>query len=310
MLLLMSNRSIASTQPEFGLCELCGASSAHDLFSTRDRLATSERTFSIASCDGCGVWRTLPPMDENELAAFYPGDYWGDEENTSADWIRSSQAEKTTFLKKVGLTGGRILDVGCGSGYFLRSLDSGKWERFGVENGKSAAESASRGLGKDRIFSGTLVEAGFQDFFFDVVAFWSVLEHTNEPRKNLVEARRILRPGGLLIIQVPNAASYQTRWFGGQWFALDAPRHRYHFSMKTLDRLLSEIGFRMDHKTYWSKVHNVHALRQSLKTTLRARESRLRFALFCLAIPFLKPIDGIMTLMEDGATLTLAARRT
>lgn len=265
--------------------------------------------FSIASCDGCGVLRTLPEMDEIELASFYPRQYWGSEGSPSEQWIRSSQAEKTKFLKRAGLFAGRVLDIGCGSGYFLRALEPENWERFGVENGKSAAEFASRWLGKDRIFPGTIIEAGFQDSFFDVVTFWSVLEHTNEPRKNLMEVRRILRPGGSLIIQVPNADSYQARWFGGQWFALDAPRHRYHFSVRTLAHLLSEIGFQIYRTTNWSKAHNLHAFRQSLKTTLRAGDSHLRFALFCLSIPFLRPIDGILTLLREGATLTVAARR-
>jgi len=194
-----------SDQPN---CELCGAEAARELYIARDRLGNSKAEFRIARCLGCGVLRTLPQMTERELAPFYPDDYWGDEE-PSSDWIRSSQADKTRFVEACNLAGGRILDVGCGAGFFLRALDQQKWDRYGVEPGRRSALVAARALGQNRVFAGALKEASHEDSFFDVVAFWSSLEHTNEPRAHLIEARRILKTGGTLIIQVPNAASYQ-----------------------------------------------------------------------------------------------------
>ena len=78
-------------------------------------------------------------MTEAELAGFYPKDYWGSDGQPTEDWIRESQSEKTRFLASCGLPQGRILDVGCGSGFFLRALDPRKWDRFGVETGGAAA---------------------------------------------------------------------------------------------------------------------------------------------------------------------------
>jgi len=252
--------------------------------------------------------RTLPEMTERELTGFYPRDYWGGED-PQLDWIKSSQKEKTEFLSACGLKGGDILDVGCGSGFFLRALDQTKWKCFGVETGEAAARAASRALGEGRVFTGTLIESACADGVFDVVTFWSALEHTNEPRANLVEARRILKPGGSLIVQLPNTASYQARMFSGDWFSLDAPRHRYHFTPQTLDALLSDTGFCTYHKTMFSKAHNAHALRQSLKSKLFGEGSNpFGRALFYLSIPFIKPFDYLMTVLGKGATLTLAAR--
>jgi len=247
-------------------------------------------------------------MTEGELEDFYPPDYWGGEE-PRLEWIKSSQKEKTEFLAACGLKGGDILDVGCGSGFFLRALDRSKWNCFGVETGVGAARAASAALGEGHVFAGTLIESACADAAFDVVTFWSALEHTNEPRKNLIEARRILRPGGSLIIQVPNTASYQARIFSGDWFSLDAPRHRYHFTLQTINALLVDTGFSLYHKTMFSKAHNAHALRQSLKSKLLAEGSNaLSRALFYLSIPFIKPFDLLMTVLGKGATLTLAAR--
>lgn len=271
-------------------------------------MRNTDETFQIAECCGCGVLRTLPNMSEAELAGYYADDYWGGPE-PSAKWIASSQSDKTSFLSGCGLLRGKILDVGCGSGFFLRALDPKQWDRFGVELSEAAAEAAERALGRGRVFAGTLTRSTWPDASFDVVSFWSALEHTNEPRANLREARRISKPGGTLIVQLPNAASYQARFFGGDWFSLDAPRHRYHFTLSTLDRLLSETGFQIYEKSFFSKAHNSHALRQSLKTKLVNRESNfLKRALFYLSVPLIKPFDWAMTAMGDGATLTVAAR--
>jgi len=247
-------------------------------------------------------------MSPAELAEYYPPDYWGESE-PKAEWIRSSQAEKTAFLRHCGLTGGRILDVGCGTGLFLRALAPKDWERFGVETGAPAAEIAGRHLGGDHVHAGELVGAPFPGSFFDVVTFWSVLEHTNDPRGQLEKAHHILKPGGSIVIQLPNASCYQARWFGGDWFALDAPRHRYHFDRKTLGRLLAETGFDVYRTTLFSKTHNSHALRQSLKARLRRRGALAGRTLFALSIPWIKPFDGLMTLADEGATLTVAARQ-
>jgi 2-polyprenyl-3-methyl-5-hydroxy-6-metoxy-1,4-benzoquinol methylase len=288
-------------------CSVCSSTGARRLYSARDRLGSSDREFWIAECSGCGVLRTLPVMSETELAAFYPNDYWGAEEKPSQEWIVSSQSDKTRFLASCKLDSGRILDVGCGSGFFLRALDPARWERFGVELGKGAVDASRQALGRDRVFEGTLSDAAYADSEFDVVTLWSALEHTNQPKSTLAEARRVLKPGGSLIVQVPNAASYQLRLFSGRWFALDVPRHRYHFTPATLERLLSELGLSIYRSTFFSKAHNAHALRQSLKAELwPARATR---ALFYLSIPFIKPVDLIMSGLGKGATMTVASRK-
>lgn len=289
-------------------CELCNSTIARELYTARDRLGNSDIAFQIVECLTCGAMRTLPEMTERELSTFYTEDYWGEEEPTQK-WIERSQSEKTDFFQKCEPVAGRILDVGCGSGFFLRALDTGKWDRYGVEISTEAARLAARSLGADHILSGTLLEAQFEESFFDVISFWSSLEHTNEPRASLIRARKIIKPDGTLIIQVPNAASYQSRMFKGDWFALDVPRHRYHFSYERLAGLLAETGFDIYLTTFRSKSHNSHALRQSLKSRLRGKGSGIfGQTAFLLSIPFLKPFDNLMSRQAKGATITLAAR--
>ncbi|HLG14587.1 MAG TPA: class I SAM-dependent methyltransferase [Blastocatellia bacterium] len=248
-------------------------------------------------------------MTACELAAFYPEAYWGEEQEPSESWIRRSQSERVRLLSKWGLGGGRILDVGCGSGFFLRALDAGTWDRFGVEIGTAAAKLASQALGADRVFRGTLAQARLDDETFDVITYWSSLEHTNDPRANLLEARRVVRTGGTIIVQVPNVASYQARLFGPDWFALDVPRHRYHFTKRTLDLLMAECGFRPDRVTFYSKNHNAHSLKHSFKTWLfKGGRSALGVGSYYAAAWLAKPVDLVMSALDEGATLTVAAR--
>lgn len=308
----MSTQSANFESIQTSACDICQAKSARLLYATYDRLHITDESFQIAECLGCGVRRTLPEMSAAELARYYPQEYWGGV--PTARWIRSSQADKTAFVRACNLAGGRILDVGCGAGFFLSALVADSttattrpaWQVCGVEIGEDAAQAAKQLLATDDILTGTLLDAAFADASFDVVTFWSSLEHTNEPRTNLLEARRVLRPGGSLIVQVPNAASYQAAHFQGDWFALDAPRHRYHFTPTSLKRLLDDTGFALYRTTSHSRAHNAHALRQSLKARLW-RRSPLHRAAFLVSLPFLKPLDFLLSSAERGATMTVAA---
>jgi 2-polyprenyl-3-methyl-5-hydroxy-6-metoxy-1,4-benzoquinol methylase len=249
--------------------------------------------------------RTLPEMAEEELSNYYPQDYWGGE--PTKEWLALTQADKVRTLRQCGLKGGRILDVGCGAGFFLSVLDERKWQRYGIEISPQAAEKAARTFGKENIYNGTLLDASFEAASFDVITFWSALEHMNDPRANLLQAHRLLKAGGSVVIEVPNNASYQAEHFKGDWFALDAPRHRYHFTPQTLGKALQETGFEVYYQTFQSRLHNAHALRQSLKRRLW-KKSPFGSAAFLLAIPFLKLFDYLMSSRRKGATLTIAAR--
>ena len=283
-------------------CDICGTVETQLLFETHDRLDTPARSFEIRKCHGCGVLRTFPEMSDAELAEFYPDHYWGEE--PTQDWIIKSQSEKTAFLARYA-SDGRILDVGCGSGYFLRALDEDKWDRYGVETGPEAVAAARKYLGEQNVAEGSLMDSRFEAESFDVITFWSALEHMNEPTGALNVAHRILKTEGKLIVQVPNSDSYQARVFKGRWFALDAPRHRYHFSETVLRRFLNDNGFEIERITFSSNEHNAHALRQSLKSKLTM--PFFGRAAYLLIKPFSTPFDNFLSGRGHGATITLLA---
>jgi 2-polyprenyl-3-methyl-5-hydroxy-6-metoxy-1,4-benzoquinol methylase len=137
---------------------------------------------------------------------------------------------------------GRLLDVGCGDGDFAASMKRRGWEVYGTE-----FSSAARQLGEAKgvkVHQGDIASAHFPDDFFDVVTLWHVLEHVPEPAVELIEIQRILRPGGLLVLETPNIASMTFRFCGKSWFPLGIPGHLQHFTPQTLARFVKRAGFR------------------------------------------------------------------
>jgi SAM-dependent methyltransferase len=95
------------------------------------------------------------------------------------------------------------------------------------------------------VFEGELLQAGFPDNSFDVVTAWHVVEHLQDPHALVREVQRILRPGGLFVVEVPNFASWQARLGQDRWFHLDVPRHLLHYTPHALLQLLNHYGLRV-----------------------------------------------------------------
>ena len=138
--------------------------------------------------------------------------------------------------------GGRVLDIGCGSGGYLAFLAELGWRCSGVETGAKSRAYAQTVLGLD-VHEGPLEACRFPDATFDVVTLWHVVEHLPDPAGTLREIGRILKPDGCLLLRTPNVQSWEAALFRGNWYGLDPPRHLYLFSPATLERLLGQCGF-------------------------------------------------------------------
>lgn len=132
-----------------------------------------------------------------------------------------------------------LLDVGCGKGRFLRYASKRGWQVTGLDPFDRVEFSSP----EIRVVCEPLRDDLWGSEKFDVITFWHVLEHLDDPITALCIAHRWLRQGGVVAIEVPNIESWQANIGKGLWFHLDPPRHLYHFSPPTLHRLLEKAGF-------------------------------------------------------------------
>jgi SAM-dependent methyltransferase len=232
-------------------CPACAAPLGAPLLSSPDRLHGAPGSFAVARCESCGLGVTLPAaIDAEQLAAYYPSDYGAYELPRGApgliSWIirrlQALQALHTAPLSSLAaMPAGRLLDVGCGRGdlgtWFIRR----GWTVLGVEPSPEACALArSRGVDA-RV--GTLAEVELAPNSLDAVVFRQSLEHVVDPVPDLRRSHAALRAGGALIVSVPNFGCWQRRRFGGHWFHLDVPRHRFHFDARALRGALARAGF-------------------------------------------------------------------
>ncbi len=268
-------------------------------------MGCTTRSFDVAECRSChhGFTR-LDKEDYGRLSGFYPDDYWGGQPRADRN-----QREKIRRLRRLK-QGGSLLDVGCGKGDFLMSIDESRWELYGIELSPNAAERARRATERATIVSGDTLDVvcEWADSSFDAVTMWATLEHLPDPVKTLIEIRRLLRPDGVLLFSVPNMASWEARFFGNRWFHLDVPRHLHHFSMPVLSALLNRLGFTVISIDFFSTEHNYHGVKQSLKKVLKEGSSIGSFA-YCFLKPLLWPFAVCQSFLRRGATITVSAVR-
>ena len=233
-------------------CPVCACESA------RARFALAGERSCLVVCEGCGTGRVHPQPDASTLRGFYPDEYYGEPgtkfRGPIERLVRLVGARHIGFLSRSLPPGGRVLDVGCGRGVILGALADRGFEVHGVEQSAEAARGADP-RAKIRIAQ-RLADAGFEADHFDEIVIWHVLEHLADPRSTLLEAHRILRPGGRLIVAVPNFSSAQARWSGAAWFHLDLPRHLFHFPVLALRELVRSCGFEIQSEHHYSLRQN------------------------------------------------------
>lgn len=139
---------------------------------------------------------------------------------------------------------GMLLDVGCGNGIFLKRMRDLGWNVRGIDPDRLAAGQARERFGVEVVVA-RLEEHRFPDDFFDAVVVSHVIEHVHDPVSLLRECRRILKPGGKLVILTPNYLGLQRRWLGRSWRGLDCPRHLFLFSRRSLCRCSEIAGLKV-----------------------------------------------------------------
>ena len=255
---------------EYVKCDLCGADDTSLLFTARDIDLSGKDLFNVVRCKKCGLVYLNPRPTKQELGKFYPEEYFLGHADTEGG-IDKYQYQKMKKIKKFK-SKGKILDVGCGTGYFLTVAKENGWETRGVEVSKIAASYARKKFSID-VFAGELLEAGYPDEYFDVVTLWHVLAHLPNPSETLAEVNRVLKKDGLLILTVPNIRGFQAKIFKEFWFHLDVPRHLYFFDMDTLEQILRKNGFTILRTNHFSGELEAQGLIYSMLNVLKPQDA-------------------------------------
>jgi 2-polyprenyl-3-methyl-5-hydroxy-6-metoxy-1,4-benzoquinol methylase len=137
--------------------------------------------------------------------------------------------------------GGSILDLGCSSGGFLSALKNPAWKLYGIEMSDEVAQRAHDDTGAD-VFVGDILDAPYPAGSFDAITCFHVFEHLYQPREILAKVSHWLKPGGIFYAMMPNIDSAGARIFKSYWYALELPRHLYHFSPISLKNTAHSVG--------------------------------------------------------------------
>jgi len=240
-------------------CPVCRVPDSKPCPPGRDRLfGLAPGSFILFRCKSCGCVFQDPLPDISILGKFYPREYWWSDNTSQASiGVRFfSKLEKAyrefvindhvRFLTQCARNSSKeerlLLDIGCGNGTFLNSARARGFKPHGMDASARAVEIAGSQYGIP-VRQGEIGSRVWDDCRFDFVTMFHVLEHLPNPRLALEYARDLLRPGGVLIAQVPNISSLQARLFGPRWYGLDVPRHVINFSPQALSILLEEAGF-------------------------------------------------------------------
>ncbi|MCK4518741.1 MAG: class I SAM-dependent methyltransferase [Candidatus Omnitrophica bacterium] len=255
-------------------CNICNSNRYTKLYDIKNN--DTKETFNLVKCSNCRLVYINPQPSHEELSKYYFRDeYYSYGEVLKEDQGRLNFIEKIkrVFRRRIFLTygvnnhsvfqkfkkilfypfkrrfggipaflkNGKILDIGCGDGLFISQLKSIGWRVCGIEIDQEAVKRAqSHGF---EVYRGRFEDFDFKDECYDVVRLWHVLEHFKNPYFNLKKIYGILKPGGQVILGVPNMNSLYSKVFKQNWTGLDVPRHLYHFSPQTIKKILTQSGF-------------------------------------------------------------------
>ena len=246
-------------------------------------------SFAIVQCHVCGFGVTDPLP--GSLDRYYPTRYR--RFNALAARVLHGLYLRRVdgWLRRLPPTG-LALEVGAGTGWMLRALRERGWRALGNERSLEAALAARAAAGVP-IFVGDL-GAVRPAPALDLVIMFHVLEHLADPLAELRAVARRLRPGGALVLGLPNIASWQARLAGRHWMHLDVPRHLCHFTPDSIERALAVSGYRMTRIDFRSYEHDPFGWVQSTLDRLGFEHGLL-----------IKQLTGMKR--RSGAFTTLAA---
>ncbi len=230
-------------------CICCGSENIADAFPCQDHFVSRE-IFNISQCNTCGFHFTNPRPSLDHIGPYYESEDYVSHSKTSAGFINRlfhiSRIYSLNYKKRVVSRyseGNSLLDYGCGTGEFVHTMEKAAWNSIGIEPNATARKLASS-LCKSEILKESSLD-NLDKASFDAITLWHVMEHIYPIKDRIPKFHDLLSKQGTLFVALPNMLSYDAKKYGQYWAAWDVPRHIYHFSPESVNRLLSQFGFKM-----------------------------------------------------------------
>ena len=232
------------------ICPICGSHELQLDLHLKDHSISGEE-FDIFSCGNCGFRFTQNAPSEQEIAPYYQSEDYISHSNTKKGFVNRAYhivrnimlGRKHKLVKRL-TQGKRLLDMGCGTGYFLNYMKENGYNVKGVEIDEGARNFGQQQFGVDIVAPDEMM-TGSTDEVFDVITLWHVLEHIYELDAYVTRLKELLHDDGHLIIAVPNRSSVDASHYGPFWAAYDVPIHLWHFTPDTLTRLAEKHGLEL-----------------------------------------------------------------
>ena len=246
-------------------CIICGLSDCN-IFPNRYLKNT------LLRCKKCGLIFVHPQPLFSDLKKIYNKNYFENENSNSIGYegylkdkpnIIKSFERRLKNVEKLHKTKGRILDIGCATGFFLEVAKNHGFAPHGVEISGYASDIAKKNFG-DKIFNGILAKADLPDNFFDIITMWDYIEHIPDPAGELSRVWQLLKKDGLIVLSTPDTGSLTHKIFKDKWIGYKNKEHLYYFSEKNIIMLLEKNGFKIIKKEKVGKYVTLSVFKERL----------------------------------------------
>lgn len=243
---------INSSPSPYGVCPICRGDRFSVVGHAEDFLTTHEG-FTLLQCDDCGLVRTAEPPLGEEMARYYQSPNYTAHTGELPFASRIYRLAQRHMMRRKRLWIERmvpikrheptphLLDVGAGMGHFAYTMQQAGYIVETVEPNEPAQRYAKKFFRLSPYES--LEGAPFTENQFDLITLWHVLEHLPNLDEIMLRLRTLLKPGGKLVLALPNRLSFDALHYGDDWAAYDVPRHLWHFTPTQIERLAEQYDF-------------------------------------------------------------------
>ncbi len=229
-------------------CPLCGQPEFEQQMSCTDYYKSGEQ-FDIYTCKHCSFCFTQAFPVASEIGVYYEAPNYISHTDTHKGLMNSLYHRVRSYMlvrkaklveQQCGKRGGKLLDVGAGTGYFAATMQQRGWQVDAIEKSADARTAGNALFGLQMMPDEALFTQPVATY--DAITLWHVLEHIEPLEQTCRQLKELLTPDGVLVLALPNCSSYDAIHYGSQWAAYDVPRHLWHFTPDTLATLAKTMG--------------------------------------------------------------------